>query len=160
PVGLALHALADPPGPLGVRHGALVEAVDLHLESMEAEILEQVTLELACRLVAELLPAEVRVDRETATLGDLAGATGAVEPQSPGRRPVDLDDELPGLPRLLLRALDRGDDPLAVLRADRREVRLDVLVGEKVDQEVGVLERRAAELHVSIAAVADRPPDA
>src|SRR5439155_22464778 len=61
-VGLPPHALADEARSLGVPNGALVEAVDLELQSMEAELEEQVALEEPRRLVREPLPPELRVD--------------------------------------------------------------------------------------------------
>ena len=65
-VRLALHALLDPAGALGVPLRALVEAVDDHLEPVVAEVEDQVPLEEARGLVGEAAAAEARVDREAA----------------------------------------------------------------------------------------------
>src|SRR5438876_429199 len=51
---------------------------------------------------------------------------------------VDLDHEAPEVPGLGRRALDLGEDRLAVAGADRAEERLHVLVRGQPDEEVGV----------------------
>ena len=51
PVRAATDALADEPGPLGMADRALVEAVDLQLEPVVAEVTDEVQLEQACGLV-------------------------------------------------------------------------------------------------------------
>ena len=76
-VRLPPEPLADEAGALGVRDGALVEAVDLELEAVEAELAEQVALEEPRSLVGEPAAAEVGVDREPAEPRDPAALVRA-----------------------------------------------------------------------------------
>ena len=55
-------------------HRPLVEAVDLELEPVEAELLEEVALEEPGRFVRQLPAAEVGIDCEAAELGDAVRA--------------------------------------------------------------------------------------
>src|SRR6185436_20757769 len=54
PVRLAAHTLVDEAGALRMPHGPLVEAVDLHLQAVEAELVQEVALELPRRRVGHL----------------------------------------------------------------------------------------------------------
>src|ERR687895_270369 len=102
---------------------------------MEAEVFEQVPLELTRGLVGNLAAPEVGMDREAAEVGDPAPAVRSLETHRPRRLPVDLHDEHAKRSGLGLAALDLGADRLDVLRADCGEERLDVLVREEVDEE-------------------------
>ena len=53
PVRLALHPFADEADPLGVGDRALVEAVDLQLQPVEAELEQEVALELSRGLLRQ-----------------------------------------------------------------------------------------------------------
>src|SRR6266542_1474333 len=134
-VGLAADALLNEPGPLGVAQGSLVEAVDLELEPVVAQLEEEVALEEARRPVREPPATEVGVDRQRAAVGE-------VEAHQPRTVPVaavlDLDHEAAELLRLRLGALDLGREALAVARPDHREVGLDLLVAHQLDQEVEI----------------------
>src|SRR6266536_1052917 len=122
-VGLAADALPNEPGPLGVAQGSLVEAVDLELEPVVAQLEEEVALEEARRPVREPPATEVGVDRQRAEVRDPAAAVGEVEAHQPRTVPVaavlDLDHEAAELLRLRL-------------------VGLDLLVAHQLDQEVEI----------------------
>ena len=75
-----------------------------------------------------------------------------LEPHRAGRTAVDLDHEQSERLRLALGALDRGEIPSRSFALIAGEIRLDLLVGEELDEEVGVLDRRSPQLHVSTAA--------
>ena len=60
-------------------HRPLVEAVDLELEPVEAELLEEVALEQPRRVVRQLPAAVVGMDSEAAELGDAVRAATARE---------------------------------------------------------------------------------
>jgi hypothetical protein len=98
---------------------ALVEAVDLELQPVEAEVADQVALERASGDVRDPVSTEVGVDGEPAEVGDPAADVGALEAHRPGALAVDLDDEDAERLRLSLRALD--------LRADL------VVVGDRIN---------------------------
>ena len=106
PVGLAADAFAEETGSLRVRDRPLVEAVDLELEPVVAEVLEQVPLELPRRLVGDVPAAEVRMDGEATEPGDPASAVLDLEAHDAGALPVDLDEEPAEGQRLPPRALD------------------------------------------------------
>ena len=146
-----LHALADIAAALGMRERALVEAVDLQLDAMEAEIDEQMPLEEPRRVDADATSAKARVDREAAGLDDSVALVDAVECDAAGGLSVDLDHEPAERVGLALGALDLGDDVLARLARASTEKRPRLLVGDEVEQEVGVAGTRAAQLdaHVS-----------
>ena len=146
-VGLPPHALADEARSLGVPNGALVEAVDLELQSMEAELEEQVALEEPRRLVREPLPPELRVDREPAELSDATAAVRGLELHRPRGLAVRLDHEQPVVGRLSLRALDLREDGVVIHRPQGGEVRLHLLVGQELDEEIGVRGLGAAQPH-------------
>src|SRR5439155_1207155 len=65
----AADALLDEAGPLGMALGALVEAVDLELEPVEAELEDQVPLEELRRPVGQPPAAKVGMHRERAQVG-------------------------------------------------------------------------------------------
>jgi hypothetical protein len=83
---------------MGLR--ALVEAVDLELEPVVAEVEDQVPLEQPRGLVGETTAAEVRMHRERAEVRDPAALVGDLEAHQPGRLPVELDHEAAELLRL------------------------------------------------------------
>ena len=124
-------------------HRALVEAVDLELEAVEVELLHEVALEEARRLVGDVAAAEVRVDREAAEVRDAASPVRALEAHRAGPFSVDLDDEDAECVRLRLRALDLRAHGVRVLRPDGGEKRLHVLVCEELDEEAHVVRSRA-----------------
>src|SRR5919197_1480043 len=102
PVRLAAHSFANEPGPLGVALRALVEAVDLELQPVVAEVVDQVPLEEARRLVGEAPAAEVGMHRERAEVGDPASAVRDLEAHQARALPVELDHEAAELLRLPL----------------------------------------------------------
>src|SRR4029078_3285231 len=63
PVGPAPHSFAHPAGALRVTEPALVEAVELHLEAMEATLGEEVPLQCPRRGKADASALPRRVDR-------------------------------------------------------------------------------------------------
>src|SRR4051794_20982741 len=65
-----LHALSHVPGRLGVRDRAIVEAVALELDAVEAELAEDEPLERLCTLDPDPPAAEARIDREPAGFDD------------------------------------------------------------------------------------------
>ena len=125
-------------------HRALVEAVDLHLEAMEAELVEEVALEESCCRVGDLRATEVRMHGETAEAGDAAPAIRLLEAHRARTFAVGLDHEDAVRLRLGLRARDLLEELVAPLRAHRCEVWLHVLVRHELDEEVHVVRRRAA----------------
>src|SRR4051812_42064389 len=86
-----LDALAHVAGPLGVRDRALVEAIDLQLDPVEAEVVEQKPLEQACRLDADPPFAEARMNREPPGRDDPVLLADALERDAAGAFAVDLD---------------------------------------------------------------------
>ena len=60
-------------------NGTLVEAVALELQPVEAEVVEQVTLQLPRRFVGDPTAAEIRMRRKTAKIRDLAALVRDVE---------------------------------------------------------------------------------
>ena len=142
-----LAALEHEPRTLGVPHGPFVEAVDLELEPVEAELLEEMALEQPRRLVSQLLAAVVGMDCEAAELGDAVRPATAREAHDAGPLAVGLDDEHAEHLRLLVGALDVGEDALAIRRPRRGEKRLHILVPGEADEEVEVVRARAADDH-------------
>src|ERR687888_2456161 len=122
-IRLAPHAFADVAGPFGVRDRPLVEAVDLQLDAMEAELEQEMTLEEPRRRLAEAAAAEARRHGEAAGLGDPAPLVHAVEADHPRTLAVHVDDEPPERVRLALRALDLGEHVVARLRDAAAEER-------------------------------------
>ena len=140
PVRLAAHALAHEAGALGVAHRALVEAVDLELEAVEAEVEDQVALEEPRRVVGEPAAPEVRVDRERRR-GRRSGCAGSrarsrIVPRARRRPRSRRRRTPPARPRersISARSPSRSRGP------DRGEERLDLLVGHELDEEVDVV---------------------
>src|SRR6185295_12069616 len=108
PVGLSPNSLAHPADPFGMAERALVEGVDLDLQSVEVELADQVALELARSLVADALTPVGGRDREGAHGGDRGASVDAL----PGRGSHPL-------------ALDREDHHAEVLRLGERASDLD-----------------------------------
>src|SRR5262249_43912924 len=123
----------------GVPLRPLVEAVDLELQTVEPEVEDQVTLEVAGRHVRHPLPAEVGVNRKPTEVRDPAADVRALEPHGPGALAVDLDDEDTESVRFGLGTFDLGADLVLAVRADCREERLDLVVGHEADEEVDVV---------------------
>ena len=95
PVRAPASSLADEPGALRVRDRPLVERVDLELETVVAEIAEQVALEHARRVVREPAAPEGRMDREPAERRHATAPVLDFEAHRPRPHPVDLDHEAP-----------------------------------------------------------------
>ena len=157
PVRLAADALAHPPRPLGVAQRALVEAVDLHLDPVEAELAKQVALERPRRVDADAPPAEAGAIASPPTEAIRERAVHALPRHGSGRarRP----------PRRRARRTPparapSARSPRAILlrrrRAHRGEERRDVLVRDEPDEERDVVRGRAAERDAHRAA--PRPP--
>jgi hypothetical protein len=85
------------------------------------------------------------VHGEAAEAGDAAPDVRALETHRAGALAVDLDEEEPEPFRVTLGALDLRDDLVASLRARRSEERLDVLVRDELDEEVGVVGARTSD---------------
>ena len=100
---------------------ALVEAVDLELEAVVAQ-LEQQLLEQPGSRVREAPAAKVGVDGQPAEIGDPAASVRDLETHHPGGAPLallaDLDHEAAEVLRLGLRPLDLGEQARAAARAD------------------------------------------
>ena len=86
-VRLPLDALADEARALRVPHRALVEAVDLELEPVVAELVDEVALEEAGGGVGDPAAAEVRVDREPAEPATRLRLFETAKPIAPARSP-------------------------------------------------------------------------
>src|SRR5439155_7418586 len=138
PVRLAADALLDEAGPLGMALGALVEAVDLELEPVEAELEDQVPLEELRRPVGQPPAAKVGMHRERAQVGDPAAPVCDLEAHQARRLAVDLDHEAAELVGLAAGALDLGLQTFAVARPDDGQVRLDIVMRHQLEQEVDV----------------------
>ena len=74
---------------------ALVEAVDLELQPVEAEVDQEVALQQPRRVVADAAAAEVRVHGEPADVRDAGAAVDELEVDRAGALAVDLDHEEP-----------------------------------------------------------------
>src|SRR5207248_5942603 len=96
-VGAAADTFAKEARPLGVALGPLVEAVDLELEAVEAELEQEVALEDPRGVVGEAAAAEVGMNREVAEICDPRAAVRELEAHQPGAPPLsvvlDLDHE-------------------------------------------------------------------
>lgn len=125
--------------------GALVEAVDLDLQPVEAELAEHQALEGARDLVAELAAAKARIDREPAALDDAMTLVHDTVRGAADAFAVRLADEPPERVRLALRALDVGDDLVQRARRPAEEL-ARVLAGDELEQELGVGAVSAPEL--------------
>ena len=91
-VRLPLDALADPAGALRVPLRPLVEAVDLELDPVEAELADQVALQQAGGVVGEPAAAEARMHGDAAGVGDPAAAVLALPRHRAGALAAVLDD--------------------------------------------------------------------
>src|SRR5262249_17529210 len=142
PVGEPPGAFVDEAGPLGVVLRPLVEAVDLELETVEAQVEKQVTLKQLRRIVGDSVPPKVRMDREIAEVRDAGTLVGELEAHpartNPAAVPLDLDHEPSELLRLGLRAIDLREQPVAVSRPRARHIGLDVLVRHQLNEKVDV----------------------
>src|ERR671923_2097411 len=145
PVGLPPHPLATKARPLGVPLRSLVEAVDLELQPVIAEVADQVSLQRAGRLVGDALPAEVRVDGEPLEPRDPRPMVGHLEAHHARAGPVDVDHEASVARWIGYRTLELVRQGGAVARRPAAEKRLDVLVVHEVDEEVEIVLPRAAD---------------
>ena len=130
--------------------GALVEAVDLELEPVEAELEDQEALEEARGLVGDPAPAEPRVDREPAETRDPASFVRSLPGAHARRLTVDFDQHHAARAGLFLEALEIGEDVCAVVAPGRRQPGAYVAVGVELDDEVEVGARRAADRHAHV----------
>ena len=87
---------------------ALVEAVDLELQAVEAEVEDQVALEEPRGLVGHAAAAEVGCTASEPRFAIRLRRLATSKPISPAGCAVDLDHEATVLLRLGLRALDLG----------------------------------------------------
>src|SRR4029453_1931132 len=106
------------------------------LEPVEPEVFEQMALKGTRGGVADPAPAELRVDREAAEARDPAAPVADLEVHRPGPPAVALDHEQAERLGLAVGALDLCEHGVPVRRPDRSEVRLHLLVGQEVDEEV------------------------
>ena len=84
---------------------------------------------------------------EPAEARDAAPSVRPLEPHRAGALSVHFDDEEAERLGVALGALDLRADLVVSLRANGREERLDVLVRDELDQEVGVVGARASDRH-------------
>ena len=124
---------------------AVVEPVAGELETVVAELEDQVPLEHPCRLVGDAATAESGMHGEPADVGDSVRLTQLVERHHPGALAVDLDDHPAGLLRLAQRTLDLGSDRRRVARVTPAEERLGLLVGVELNKPIHVVGSRAAQ---------------
>ena len=69
---LSFNAFPHETGALRVTNGTLVEAVALELQSVEAQVVEQVALQLPRRFVGDPAAAEIWMRGQAPEIGDLA----------------------------------------------------------------------------------------
>src|SRR5262249_51922797 len=147
PVRTAAHAFADRACAFRVRNRALVEPVDLQLETVEAEVAHEMQLELTRGFVGEPATAKGRMDGEPFEMRYARTAIRELEPHRAGTLAVVLDHEPAEVVWLAPRALHVGLDGSTVLRGDRADERLDVGVQGELEEEVHVLAAGAADGH-------------
>src|SRR5207302_996420 len=145
PVRAAPNALADVADALCVRNRARVEAVDLELEAVVAEVVHQMLLEASRSVICDPAAAERRVHSEALEVRNPRTAVRELEAEPAGTLPIDLDHEPAVVVRLALRARHFLGDSVRVLGRDRAEERLYVLVGDQLDEEIDVVRARAAD---------------
>ena len=110
PVGLSPHTLAPEADALGVPLRPLVEPVDLELETVVAEIPNEMALQHARRLVGHALPAVVRMDCQALEVSNPRTAVLNLEPHHARTRAVHFDHE-PSVRRgISFRSFDLGSD--------------------------------------------------
>ena len=127
---------------------ALVEAVDLELEPVEAAFADQVVLQKACGVVGESAAAEVGMDGEAAQLRDAAALVRDGEAHDACASAVELDDEASEVLRLALGALDLLEQLVARRGSSRGEERVDIVVARQRDEELDVVGSSAPDRHV------------
>ena len=125
--------------------GALVEAVDLELQPVVAEIRDEVALQSVGGIVGDPAAAIGGMDGEPFEMGDPRAAIGELEPHRAGPFSVVLDHKAAEVVRLALRALDLHGDVGAILRRDGTEERFDVLVTDELVEEVHVVRVRSTD---------------
>src|SRR5262249_13581496 len=143
-VGLSLDALAHEAGTLGVSDRALVEAIDLQLEAMKAELDQQAMLEQPGRSVRDPPAARGRVHRQPFQARDLRSRVHGLESEPTGALAVDFDHETTELARLRHGAFDLGAKRIAIECSAAAEERLDLLVVEEAEEELEVIASRPA----------------
>ena len=116
----------------------LVEPVNLELQAMEVEIEDEVALQDPSRLVGEAAAAEVGMHGKRFEIGDSTALVHELVPHDAGTLPVDLDDQPTEALGSVLRALDLLHQAVAVLRTDRSEERLHLIVRDQREQKVDV----------------------
>lgn len=142
PVGLSPHTLAQEADTLGMPLRPLVEPVDLELETVVAEIPNEMALQHARRLVGYAVPAVVRMDCQALEMSDPRTAVLHLEPHHAGTGTVHLDDE-PAVRRgISLRSCDLGRDRIVVASCPPAEKGLHVFVIDELDEEVEILRTR------------------
>ena len=127
-------------------HPPLVEAVYLELEAVEAKVVEEVPLKDARGRVGDAPTAKVRMNGKAAEIRDAIPAAPAREAHRARTLAVDLDHEQAEELRLRRGALDVGEDAVTVVRPRRGEIRLDLLMGDELDDEVEVVGVRAPDV--------------
>jgi len=78
-IRLSFNSFTYETGAFRVPNGAIVEAVALELKSVEAEVVQEVALELPRSLVRNPVTAEVRVSRQAPEIRDLTALIRNVE---------------------------------------------------------------------------------
>ncbi len=142
PVGLSPHTLAQEADALGMPLRPLVEPVDLELETVVAEIPNEMALQHARRLVGHALPAVVRMDCQALEVSDPRTAVLHLEPHHARTSAVHLDDE-PAVRRgISLRSFDLGRDRIVVASCPSTEKGLHILVIHELDEELEIVRTR------------------
>ena len=142
PVRASAHSLADEAAPFSMSQRPGVEAVDLELQPVVAEIAHEVLLEQARGIVGDAPAAERRMDSQSLEVRDARAAVRQLESHCTGTFAVDVDHEPAEVVRLALRSFDLHCDCSAILRSDRAEERFHLLVSDELEEEVHVAGRR------------------
>jgi phosphoribosylformylglycinamidine synthase II len=145
PVRLPTHTLEPEAGALRMPLRPLVEPVDLELEPVVAEILNEMALQVARRLVGHTLPAVVRMHCETLEVRDPRTAVLHLETHRARTSAVDLDHEAAVRGRIRLGSFDLGCNRLVVVRRPPAEKGLHVRVIHELDEEVDVVRTRPSD---------------
>src|SRR6478672_1353967 len=134
-----LHALADEADALRMADRRLVEAITRKLEAVKAELVDQIALQQPRTCIRDAPTTEGRSTCERLQVHDPMQLAQLAVAECACPLTVQLCDQPAEPLRLALRALDRFDQGVAVVRALPTEERLDVVVRVELDQPVDVL---------------------
>jgi phosphoribosylformylglycinamidine synthase len=145
PVGLTPDAFVLETDTLRVSLRTLVEAVDLELEPVVAEILKEMALQLARRFVGHALPAVVRMDCETLEMSDPRATVFHLEAHRARTSAVHLDDEAAVRRRIRVGSFDPRRNRSLVVHSPPAEKGLHVVVIHELDEEVDIVGTRPSD---------------